>query len=257
MTTGVVVIQTLMAGAFGASIGSFANVIIMRTHAGRSYLTGRSACPHCGRSLRWWELIPVLSFVALGGRCRTCRHRLTLQYILLECLSAAIFMTVWLRFGWTWLMPLGWVVGTVMLIIAIYDFHWSLIPDEFSIFFIIAGLASGLVARIPLWEIALGGGLGAAFFGLQHVLSRGRWVGSGDILLGLGLGLLLGWRDLLVTLVIAYLVGSVIASVQIIRHRASTKKAMAFGPYLMAAGFVVWLWGPAIVQWYLLYVIRF
>ena len=255
--TTTLIIQTIFAGALGAAVGSFLNVVVLRMRANQPFLHGHSRCPHCGRQLRWWELVPVGSFLALGGRCRTCRHRLSAQYLLLECLTAAVFMTIFLRYGWSFLTPFGWVVGSTMLLIATYDGKWSLIPDEFSYLFIGSSLIWVLIAQQSWLETLYGLFAGAIFFGLQYVLSRGKWIGSGDIFIGLGLGLLLGWRMFFTALVMAYLSGAIVAAIQIIRRRKSVGTTMPFAPYLMAGGFAAWLFGPAIVNWYVLYVARF
>ncbi len=255
--TTVLVVQTIFVGALGAAIGSFLNVVVERTRAEQSFLRGRSKCPHCGRSLHWFEMVPLLSFVALGGACRTCRTRLSVQYLLLESVTATVFMTIWLVFGWTWETPLGWVVAAFMMLIAVYDGKWALVPDEFSLPLIFLGGAWAFLHGLSWSEIVIGGAAGGAFFGLQHLLSRGRWVGTGDIFLGMGLGLLLGWQQLATALILAYLVGACVAAVGIFLRKTKVGMSIAFGPYLMGAGFAAWLFGPAIVMWYLLNVTTF
>jgi len=249
--------QALVIGALGAAVGSFLNVVLVRTAGHRPYLVGRSACPHCGRTLRWYELVPVGSFLMLGGRCRTCRKRLSVQYLLMECLTAALFMLVFLRFGFSLMTPLGMVVVSAMLLIAMYDLRWSLIPDEFSYLLIAAGLLAASVGGVSWVDLMVGVLAGGAFFGGQYLLSRGRWIGSGDIFLGIALGALLGWRALALALGLAYFLGALVAIVQIMRHRTKVGRAMAFGPYLMIGGLLAWLYGEVLINWYLLDVIQF
>jgi prepilin signal peptidase PulO-like enzyme (type II secretory pathway) len=255
--TALLAVQTVTIAILGAATGSFLNVVILRTKNERSWLRGRSACPHCGRQLRWWELIPVGSFLALGGRCRRCRRRLSLQYLIVECVTAAVFAMVFLRFGWTWETPVAMVIAASMIMIAVYDGRWALIPDSFSWLFVGSTTVWAALQYRQWLAAVIGLGLGLVFFGLQYWLSRGRWLGSGDIFLGAGLGLLLGWQQLLTALILAYLAGAMVAATRIIARRLTARSTMAFGPYLMAGGLAAWLVGPSIVRWYLLYVTRF
>ena len=104
--------------------------------------------------------------------------------------------------------------------------------------------------KVPLIDLGYGLVAGAGFFGLQYFLSRGRWVGSGDILLGGALGLLLGWRMLGLSLMLAYFIGAIIASILLLAKLKKSQSAMAFGPYLVLGGFMAWLWGEQIINWY-------
>lgn len=244
------IVATVAVAVVGAASGSFLNVVVERTRAERSFWRGRSACPHCGRQLRWFELVPVMSWVALGGRCRSCRRRLTIQYLVLELLAAALFLLVWLNFGWSWTTVVGWVVAGMMLALATYDAKWSLLPDEWSYILAGAGAVAAWLGGVAGLDILIGAIVGAGFFAAQWVGSRGRWVGSGDILLGLALGTLLGWRMFGLALLLGYLSGAFIAAIQILRRKLSLENSMPFGPYLLGGGFVAWLYGQEIVDWY-------
>lgn len=242
---------TLIAiAALGAASGSFLFVLVERTRSATSSWRGRSTCPHCGRTLRWFELIPVMSWVLLGGRCRTCRVRLTSQYVTMELVTALAFVLLTVTFGWTWLTIASFGTVMVMIALAAYDAKWALLPDEWS--YILAGLAvmTALLGGARPVDVLLGGAVGVSFFGVQWLASRGRWVGSGDILLGLGLGLLLGWRMFGLALFIGYMTGALVAAVQILRRKLTLEQSMPFGPYLLGGGFVAWLYGEKIVDWY-------
>lgn len=240
----------LVAGAAGAAVGSWLNVIILRLRADRQWWRGRSACPHCGAILRWWEMVPVVSYIALGGRCRKCRQALAWQYLIVEIVSAAGFILVWRQFGFSWLLPAALAVTAAMILVAVYDARWALIPDSFSGLLVGASITAALLNRLPFLDMVIGGLGGGLVFAGQHVLSRRRWVGSGDIWLGLGLGLLLGWRALLLALFLAYMGGALVAMVLIAARKLKPSSTMPFGPYLMAAGFVTWLWGERLIDWY-------
>ncbi len=244
------IVAGLATAALGAASGSFLNVLVERTRAETSPWRGRSKCPQCARTLRWFELVPVMSWLMLGGKCRTCRTRLTVQYLLMELLTAGVFLLVWMAFGWTWLTLVGWAAAAMMIVLATYDAKWALLPDEWS--YVLAGLAAtvAFLGGLPVIEIILGGIIGAGFFAVQWIGSRGRWVGSGDILLGLALGLLVGWRMFGLILLLGYMSGALVASVQILRNKLSLQQSMPFGPYLLAGGFVSWLYGQELVDWY-------
>lgn len=240
----------VLVGALGAAVGSWLNVIILRLQSDRPWWRGRSACPHCGRPLRWFELVPIASYLWLRGRCRSCRRGLSKQYLIVELLTAVGFSLTW----WVW--PSGWsllaawaVVGT-MILVGVYDARWSLIPDSFSLALLAAAVLVVLLSRSAWLAAAIGGLAGTLFFTAQYLLSRRRWVGSGDILLGLSLGLLLGWRLLTLALFLAYLSGAVVAVGLILARRLRLSSTMPFGPYLLASGFTAWLWGGQIIDWY-------
>lgn len=234
----------------GLATGSFLNVLIIRTHRETSPWRGRSACSHCGHDLAWYELIPLLSFTWLRGRCRHCRQALSWQYPIVEAGTALLFGLVAYEFGISWWTIWGWVVVSTMVAIAVYDARWSLLPDGFTLSLAISGAGFAVVSGLPWTTVILGAIAGAGFFGLQYLLSRGRWIGSGDILLGGALGLLLGWRMLGLALLLAYFFGALVASILLLSHRRTAKGTLAFGPFLVFGGFVAWLWGPALVDWY-------
>lgn len=242
---------SLLSLVLGGMIGSFLNVVVLRTASHRSFLTGRSRCSHCGRTLAWYELVPLLSFAVLGGRCRTCKKILSLQYLLVELLTATTFVLVWQRFGWSLLTVAGWMVTSTLIIIAVYDAKWSLIPDSFTLALTIASVAALLVQPLDLISSGLGIVVGCGLFLVQYLLSKGAWVGSGDIFLGGALGLLLGWRMMLGALAVSYIVGALVTLPLLLRGKG--KSMIPFGPFLAFASWVVWLWGPQLWQWYLLH----
>lgn len=239
-----------LVAVLGTAIGSFLNVVILRTHEDKPWWQGRSHCPHCGTVLRWYDLVPVLSFVTLGGQCRYCHRALTRQYFIVEVFSAIMFVAIFAVTGVSSLTVVGWLVASSMIILAVYDARWSLLPDEFSIVFALSAAILSMMIHRTWVEILIGAGAGAGFFAIQFIASKRRWVGSGDILLGLGLGLLLGWRLLALCFFLAYMSGAIIAAVMILTRRLKASGSLAFGPYLLASGFFSWLWGERLINWY-------
>ena len=242
----------LVAAVIGLMVGSFLNVVILRTHRAMSFWGGRSKCLQCGHQLNWYDNIPLLSFAWLRGKCRHCSTSLSWQYPLVEGVTGILFALTAHTFGLTWLTVLSWLVVSLMVAIAVYDGRWSLLPDSFSISLAVAGIGFALSTHtVPIIDLGIGIVGGAVFFGLQFIISRGQWVGSGDIFLGGALGALLGWRMLGVALLVAYFSGAIVAAILLLTRRQSKKSALAFGPYLMLGGFIAWMYGEELVTWYM------
>lgn len=228
--------------ALGLVFGSFGSVLVTRLPAGES-LGGRSRCPRCGRTLGVADLLPVLSFLFLRGRCRGCRTGIPLLYPLLEITSALLFAAAQPSLS---LALALWA----MLLIAVVDARTQRIPDLFTI--IAAGSALLFHAFNGSFSVALllSATLGAGFFALQWVLSRGAWIGSGDILLAGAIGLLLGdWRTMLLALLLSYIIGGIVAAGVLIRKgRAARTMKIAFGPFLVIGGAIALLWGKEMLR---------
>ncbi len=245
------VLSLIVAAIFGLAIGSFANVVILRTASGESPLRGRSRCPRCRRELAWFELIPVASWLVLGGRCRTCRSRISPQYPLVEAAAAILTALAVARFGVTLAGVLAAALFATLLVIFVYDLRHKLILDRMSIPAIIIGGLLSLVLHRSYASILVGAILGAGFFLAQYLLSHGRWIGGGDIRLGAALGIAAGWPLVVVTVVLAYLSGAVVALVLLIRRRSTWTSELPFGTFLSVAGVATILAGQELLQWYL------
>ncbi|HLD71641.1 MAG TPA: prepilin peptidase [Candidatus Peribacteraceae bacterium] len=214
----------------GLTFGSFGNVLIFRLPRGYS-ITGRSQCMQCGWQIRPWELIPILSFIVLGGRCRGCRKRISIQYPLVEVATAAIAVFAFWHETFE-LLPTALLSLSLwlLLLIAVIDLRERMIPDVLNISFI---------AFVVLWRIAdqsfsWGGILvGLFIIGSQWAFSRGKWMGSGDVLLAVGLGALVGDSFAgLLWILFSYMIGSVISLVLLLTHLKTTKDVISFAPFL-------------------------
>lgn len=186
---------------FGTIIGSFLNVVIYRYNSGTSPITGRSQCFACGRTLEWYELVPVFSFLAQKGKCRKCKTKLSWQYPAVEILTGGMFIAVFLLgkpvLETTYLL----VIFSTLIVIAVYDLRHQIIPDGLSAFFALASLLWFLCTipggyqeafRFPYyWTLVAGPMLFFPFWALWFV-SQGRWLGLGDGKLALGIGWFLG-----------------------------------------------------------------
>jgi prepilin signal peptidase PulO-like enzyme (type II secretory pathway) len=243
----------------GLAFGSFFNVVILRYDGERALfssraLGGRSHCPHCRATLRWYELIPLLSFLSQGGRCRHCHVRLSPQYPIVELLTALLFIFVWQSAASAALAALWIAVFSALLLLSVIDLRLGLIPDELIILLCAAGLcvlfASG--ADLALWwNRLLGAGVGLGIFGGLRLLTRGRGMGMGDVKLAVPLGLLFGWPSIVGVAMAAFILGAVAGIAAILFQKKTMQSTIPFGPFLVLGAVMVFFWGPAIINWYL------
>ncbi|MDB4978888.1 MAG: putative Prepilin peptidase [Candidatus Peribacteria bacterium] len=236
-------VLTVLFILLGLCMGSFGNVLIFRLPQQQS-VNGRSHCMRCNRVLHALELVPVFSFLALRGRCRTCKVQLSWQYPLVELGSALLFLFAILEAGFDPLRATFTAVSLWLLfLIAITDARTSLIPDALNLPLLIVGVVAQLVMHT--FDIS-GILLGAGFFALQWLISRGKWVGSGDILLGAGIGaLLVSWRSVVIFLFFSYVIGAAVASVFLLTRRKTLQDSLPFGPFLVFGAFLTLVFGQA------------
>ncbi len=252
----------IFAGIFGSLLGSFANVCILRMPAGRSVVRPRSACPLCGHRLSWWENIPILSFIVLHGRCRSCRGHISWQYPLIELLCATLAVAVWWRFG----QPLEFFVYLCLLIVPLVivsfiDLKHRIIPDSISIPGIFVGVGAAVLLSVDGARLsaAIDSVLGAVVGGLTlflvatayEKLKKQEGLGGGDIKLIAMLGAFFGWRASIFILLVSSVLGSLVGLVMILVLRKDMKYAIPFGPFLAAAGIIYLFFGPRLILWYL------
>ena len=280
----------LLLFVFGAAVGSFLNVVSLRYvpekflfH--RGVLGGRSWCRACGKTLRWFELIPLISFAIQGARCRSCKAALTLQYPIVEILGGLIFAFVpsqvafvLNRFGafsffdFSMLAGLWVLVFLTLLLISAIDARTNLIPDEANIFLAVLGIllmvsggrAFGPVegsflghyallfgVRESIWlNHLLAAALAAIAFGFIILITRGRAMGLGDLKLAAALGLVFGWPDILMIIVIAFIIGAIAGLAAIIARRKTMGSFVAFGPFLSLGALLSFFFGFLILDFY-------
>ncbi len=239
------------AALIGLSFGSFLNVCILRLPKSESLFKPRSRCMSCGRQITWYENVPVLSWLALRGRCLSCKVPISVQYPLVELATGAIWVGAYLYFGLNWQALSAAIFCTLLLGIAVTDAREYIIPDEFSL----GGLALGLALSFaPGSPSPLMSFIGAALsFGLMYgVAVVGEWVfkkpalGGGDIKMMAMVGAFLGPLYALLTIFVGSLVGAVIFG----PIGLKTGKLVPFGVFLAVGAAVVLLWGDAMVGWY-------
>ena len=243
------------AAAFGAVIGSFLNVVIYRLPLGKSTVWPSSACPHCARELSWYENIPVASFVALRGRCRTCGARISLQYPLVEALTAVMFGAAWWYYGPGPLLASRLVFGCALIVLFAIDLEHQLLPNAITLPGIVVGFLFSLAAE-PGWMSSLIGILvgGGVLYGVAEAYYRVRHeegLGMGDVKMLAMVGAFLGWQLTLLTLVLASVSGTIIGLGLIATNRAGMKYALPFGTFLALGAAVAASVGHALLEWYL------
>lgn len=237
---------------WGMCIGSFLNVLIDRLPFGESVVWGRSHCDHCKKTLSWFELLPVLSFLLLGGRCRRCHTRLSWQYPLVEVctgIGAVFFFTRFYSFP----LMLVWIVPVFISFVVIFfsDVKYQIIPDSMVILLGIGSTVHLLIPyRLLIIQYVLSGTAAAGFFFFIWFLTRGRGMGLGDGKLAFALGLLLGFPGILIALYTAFLTGAILGVILILTGQKSLKTKIAFGPFLLAGTLVSLFWGQQILSFW-------
>lgn len=267
----------------GLIFGSFLNVVIYRLENGEDIIRDRSHCMNCRRFLAWYDLCPVLSFLALGGKCRYCQKKISWQYPSVE-LATAILFTLVLGF-WSVGRPidfdrsleffsrdfLGMIyflsVISFLIVIFVYDLRHYIIPDQviypaivFSVVYIFFEYSKFIV-----WNLSIGGqdrvfiflfnyfvaALAAGGFFLSLVLiTKGAGMGGGDVKLAFWMGLLLGWPKIIIALFLAFTLGAICGIILMILKKKNFKSEIPFGPFLVIGTIVALFWGESMAKWY-------
>jgi len=240
---------------FGLAVGSFLNACIWRLKNKRSVLYGRSMCPHCKHKLTWIDLVPVLSFIFLRGRCRYCGKKISLQYPLVELASGILFGLAAMNSplldpGSLYFLLRDWFFIGVLIIIFVYDLRWGYILDRVTLPTAIAAFAVNILLGAGWQRLVLAAVIGSGFFLFQYAVSRGKWIGGGDIRLGALMGFMLGWPQIITALFFAYFIGAIVAIYLLLSRRKRMGSEIAMGTFLSAGTVVALLWGEKIINWY-------
>lgn len=253
---------TVALAVLGLCLGSFVNALVWRLRTKKDWVKKRSVCTHCGHVLSAIDLIPVFSWLMLRGKCRYCREPITAQYPLVELLTALLFVvsySFWpakieglevLLFGF-WL-----VVVTGFIALAVYDLRWFLLPNK--IIYPLIGLAfvqvllrtldkGAYVLTDALWGVIVGAGV----FYLLFQISGGKWIGGGDVKLGVIIGLLVGGAlQAFMVIFIASLLGTLFAVPLLLIKKLKKSSQVPFGPFLIGATIIVYLFGSDLIRFY-------
>jgi len=235
----------------GLVVGSFLNCFVYRLEKKES-IKGRSFCPHCRHQLSWHDLFPIFSFLFLRGKCRHCKKKISWQYPVVEIAVGLIFLLIFSFQFSIFNTAFLFYIASSLVIIFIYDLKHYIIPDRVLFPAIIITIIYRLLENFPLflnyfWAVAVASG----FFLFIFFISRGRWMGFGDVKLAILMGLLLGLPNVLVALFLAFFFGAVIGVILMVRGKKELKSEIPFGPFLILGTFISLLWGNLIVAWYL------
>lgn len=240
-------------GALGLFVGSFLNVCIYRLPLGRTVLWGRSFCPHCDRQIRAWENLPVISWLALGGRCAGCRAAISVQYPAIELVTAVIFAAgAWL-YGPTLLLVARLIFACAMVVLFMIDLQYRLLPNVITLPGIVVGLAFSFVLPPGLRDALIGTvACSLMLFGMGELVSRvlgKEALGFGDVKMIAMMGAFLGWQMTLVALFLASFLGSVIGIglVVITRNR---DYQIPLGSFLAIGALAAAAVGQPLLDWY-------
>jgi len=273
-------LQILFLFLFGAILGSFLNVLILRYELGGAvfgrHLKGRSHCPHCNKTLSWYELMPIISFIIQLGRCRGCGQKISLQYPIVEIMAGVIVATIPQILGFTPFALIWAIALLVLLVISFIDVRHYVIPDALTIIIALLGVVvtaiimMGDVSRFTIipgtflgdyalvfsftdnpWLARLFAAfIGGAFFSSIILLSRGKAMGWGDAKFVAAIGLLMGWPDTLMAIIIAFVIGAIVGILMLVSKKKKFKDILPFGPFIALGVMMVVYFGHDIISLY-------
>ncbi len=240
---------------FGTIVGSFLNVCIARLPEGQSVVAPRSRCPGCKTTIAWYDNLPVLSYVALGGHCRACGIDISAVYPMVEVVTGALAVALWMELGPTLAFAGYSVFAAALITITFIDLDHQIIPDVISLPGIALGLAFSLVSPLvtpldSLFGVLAGGGSLLAVAWSYRLIRGQDGMGGGDIKLLAMIGAFLGWQSIFVTVMAASIVGSVIGLATMLYRRADTRLAIPFGPFLAGGALIHLFFGEQILRFY-------
>lgn len=234
---------------FGIVIGSFLNVCIYRIPLHESIITAPSHCMTCGSPLQWYDMVPVFSWLWLGGKCRNCKAKISAQYPLIEALNGALYVLICAVNGLNLMSGVYCLMASALLVLSLIDWRTYEIPFSINVFLAALGVVATVLEPEQLISHLLGAVCVSGVLGVIYLVSGGRAIGGGDIKLMAACGLLLGWQRIVLAFFLGCILGSVIHLVRIrISH---VGHVLAMGPYLAAGIFLSALWGSNWISWYL------
>ena len=240
---------------FGTIIGSFLNVCIVRMPQQASIVFPGSHCPNCNYQIRFYDNIPLVSYIMLAGRCRSCKTPISMRYFVVELLMGLLVAALFFYFGFSLVFILCVVFTAALVVITFIDLQHQIIPDRISL----PGIPLGFLCSFFLpWNswldsllgILVGGGVLYAFALGYYLLTKKEGMGGGDIKMLAMIGAFLGWKGALATLILAAVAGSLIGVMLIVLKGKDFKYAVPFGPFLAAGAFCALLYGERLINWY-------
>lgn len=240
---------------YGLLIGSFLNVLIYRIPREESIAFPGSHCPECDHNLRWYDNIPVLSYLILGGKCRYCGTRISVQYPLIETLNAIVYVVLYISLGWGVDFIAFALIASVLIAIAGIDLKEQIIPDSLVLSILVIEVLHKALNYFMydispgLTDSLLGLSVAGGIFLLIVLVSKGG-MGGGDVTLIGALGFVLGLKGILLTIFFSFILGAIISIFLLATGLKTRKDPIPFGPFIILGFFIVLLWGNGIISWY-------
>ena len=235
---------TIFCGVMGAMIGSFLNVVILRLpQEGGSLVFPASHCPRCNNPISWYDNIPIISFILLRAKCRSCGTKISWQYPLIEAAMAAISLALFYRFYFSFTFGIYFIFCAALLAIIVIDFRHQIIPDSISLPGIIIGFGFSFINPIVTWQssglgILLGGGTLYAIAATYYFFTKREGMGGGDIKLLAMIGAFLGWQSLLFVVFCSSVLGSLVGIGAMLKQKKGGKTMIPYGPFLSIAAII-------------------
>ena len=247
--------EYLLIFLFGLIGGSFLNVVIFRLYEGEQFFFGRSKCRSCGQKLKARDLLPIVSFLLSGGKCRYCQKRISWQYPAVELVTAVLFCVNYYFFtsGQFNAIELirNFILLAVLIVVFVYDLRWMLVSDLIAVPAIVIFFIFSLVLGRTLPDLLISLVIGFGFFALQYYLSSGKWLGAGDLRLGLLIGAIFAWPGVFAVLFVTYLIGGAVSVILLLSGKAGRKTAVPLGVFIVPAILLVLFFGERLINWYL------
>jgi leader peptidase (prepilin peptidase)/N-methyltransferase len=248
-------VECLFAFVLGTVIGSFLNVCIYRIPKGKSIVYPPSFCPSCKRPIKWYDNVPVVSYILLRGKCRHCKSPISLRYPIVELLTGATTAAVTCKFGPTFDTLYYLVLIYYLIVVAFIDLDTMEVPVKLSYFALLAGLFLSIPASIKFVDSMLGASFGAGvilfIIETYYVFTGKEGMGYGDANIMAVIGAFLGWKKVLLTLFFASLTGAVLGVTLMALRKSSKEQPLPFGPFLAAGALATLLAGDKLLNWYL------
>jgi len=241
---------------FGLAWGSFLNVVIYRLPLRMSLFKPSSACPHCNEKIKFYDNIPVLSFLLLRGKCRHCKGRISPRYPLVELLTAVSFLLLYSQYSLSFFFFASCLFACALIALGFIDFYHQVLPDEITLPGLLLALVYSLFRTdLNLRQALVGAVAGAGFllfiYVAYYLLRKKEGLGLGDVTMMLLIGAYLGWRQAFFTLILASFVGALVGIFFIIYQKKDFQYSLPFGTFLAPAAFAALLWGERIINAYL------
>ncbi len=236
---------------FGVLVGSFLNVLILRIPEGEDFVRESSHCPHCGRILQFYELIPILSYVMQKGECRGCSKGISIQYPLVEAGNSLLWLLIFWVNGFSWVTLCYAMAASLLLAISVIDVRIQEISPQLNLgIFVLGVIVTLLEGKDYFVDHIIGMFFISTLLIFVFVLTNGKGMGGGDVKLMASCGLLLGWKHISLAFVLGCLTGGIVHSL-LMKLFADVDNRLALGPYLSLGVLVSMLWGTDILIWYM------